>query len=189
MTDPVSFALAMLALLAVPGPTNTLLALAGAQRGVGGAFQCVLAEMAGYAMAIAALRGGLEPVLAAYPQLGTGLRLVLVGLLAWLALRLWRQGKPVDGTTRAVGPRAVFITTLFNPKALIIAFAVLPPPGTPLGPYAAGGLAMVLVCGLGWSLAGHGLERCLSGRYPCLLPRLGAVALALFGAMLGASTI
>jgi threonine/homoserine/homoserine lactone efflux protein len=47
MTDPVQFALAVLLLLAAPGPTNTMMALAGALNRDQRPVLFVLASMAG----------------------------------------------------------------------------------------------------------------------------------------------
>src|SRR6478752_3236474 len=52
MTDPVAFVLSVIALLAVPGPTNTLLATAGGLGGVRRAIALIPAEVAGYLLAI-----------------------------------------------------------------------------------------------------------------------------------------
>ena len=70
-------ALALLALLATPGPTNALLALAGARRGVGAALPLVPVEMVAYLAVIAPLLLWGAPVVAALP--------VLKPALAWLA--------------------------------------------------------------------------------------------------------
>ena len=46
--DLPALTLALLALLLTPGPTNTLMALAGAERGLGGAARLIPAEIAAY---------------------------------------------------------------------------------------------------------------------------------------------
>ena len=47
MTDPLAFVLSVVALLAVPGPTNTLLATAGGLGGVRRAIPLIPAEVTG----------------------------------------------------------------------------------------------------------------------------------------------
>jgi len=58
MTDPILFAFAVIAILATPGPTNALLATAGAANGLRRSLPLVPAELAGYVIAIAAGGGG-----------------------------------------------------------------------------------------------------------------------------------
>lgn len=58
MTDPILFAFAVIAILATPGPTNALLATAGAANGLRRSLPLVPAELAGYLIAIAVGGGG-----------------------------------------------------------------------------------------------------------------------------------
>ena len=55
MQDPFLFAAAVLAILWTPGPTNTLLATAGATRGFRHSLPLIPAEAAGYAISILVL--------------------------------------------------------------------------------------------------------------------------------------
>lgn len=66
MADPVLYLLAVAMLLATPGPTNTLMATAGASAGIRGSLVLLLAELAGYLIAIEAIRLLLGPVIAGY---------------------------------------------------------------------------------------------------------------------------
>ncbi|MDU6750805.1 MAG: hypothetical protein E6447_24460, partial [Bradyrhizobium sp.] len=71
--DLLTFVLSTAALLATPGPTNTLLATAGASRGARASAHLLLAELAGYLLAILLLRVVLGPVLATAPLVGHAL--------------------------------------------------------------------------------------------------------------------
>ncbi|MBK8083168.1 MAG: hypothetical protein IPK28_04615 [Devosia sp.] len=70
MTDPYLFGTAALALLIAPGPTNTLLATVGALTSVRRSLPHVLATLVAYALAIAAYRLMLAPILAGTPWVG-----------------------------------------------------------------------------------------------------------------------
>jgi hypothetical protein len=61
MEDPVLFALAVLAVLGTPGPTNTLLATAGATAGLRRSLALIPAEAAGYTISILTLGLALGP--------------------------------------------------------------------------------------------------------------------------------
>lgn len=117
---------ALAALLLTPGPTNTLLAIAGAERGWCASLRLIPLEIAAYlavtiplALAGVALQDqipALRPVLAGV----AGLWVLL------LAARMWRI--PVAGSAPAVSGGRVFLTTLLNPKGLVIGLVLLPGP-------------------------------------------------------------
>ena len=80
MENPVLFAMAVLAVLGTPGPTNTLLATAGATGGLRCSLPLIPAEAAGYTISILTLGLALGPVVAGAPLLAGALR-VSVGAL------------------------------------------------------------------------------------------------------------
>lgn len=88
---PQEFCLAVMALLFTPGPTNTLLALAGAGHGHHGGARHVLAELAGYMTLVLPLWWLGTALLRAYPDFGTALRIVAALWLAVIAARLWAR--------------------------------------------------------------------------------------------------
>jgi threonine/homoserine/homoserine lactone efflux protein len=124
------FVLAVLALLLAPGPTNTLMGVAGAQRGIRHVARLLPAELAGYLTAILPLAFVGAEVVARAPALGTALKLVAAVWILILALRLWRAGA-AGGTVGTVGHRRIYVTTALNPKALVFALVLLPAPQDP----------------------------------------------------------
>lgn len=119
--------LAVLALLLTPGPTNSLMLLAGAERGLTGAMRLIPAELAGYLLTVAPLSLAGAALLADHDGLRTGLTLAAAVWVAVLAVKLWRTPGEA-GAGRAVDGRALFVTTALNPKALIFGLVLLPSP-------------------------------------------------------------
>lgn len=166
----------MLALLVVPGPTNTLLAGAGATRGVRRSLTLLIGELAGYNIAIVALRQTLGAVTD-----GTGgalLKSAVAAYLVFLAIRLWQA--PLDGATSGFTLRRVFVTTLLNPKGLIFALFIFPAPPTPIAPYVAAFSAMVAAVGATWVVAGSLMTQFTSPRFSVVVPKVCACAMAAF---------
>ena len=184
MHDPVLFALTVLLILGTPGPTNTLLATAGGTAGFRRALPLVPAEAAGYLISILTIGLALGPVIASAPAVAMGLRLAVGAYLAWLAVKLWRQGA-VDLSAVPVTPRQVFVTTLLNPKALVFALGVIPF-GTPgWWPYLLGFLGLLAGVALGWIAIGAALGRAASAVGQAgLVPRVGAAAVGAFAVVL-----
>lgn len=116
--------LAVLVLLVTPGPTNTLLAVAGAERGWRGAVRLIPAELTGYLLTVVPLSTLGASLLAGAPQARTVLTLVAAAWVLWLSLSLWR--KPAVSAAVAVTARRIFVTTLLNPKALVFGLVLMP---------------------------------------------------------------
>jgi threonine/homoserine/homoserine lactone efflux protein len=129
MTDPVSFALAVLLVLATPGPTNTLLATAAATRGLRNCFFLMPAEIAGYMISISILLMVVRPLAQTSSLAGMSLRAACACYLLYLAWTLWGMTGRQQSSER-VGPRHVFVTTLLNPKGVVFAFLIFPEPGS-----------------------------------------------------------
>ena len=180
MLDPMLFALAVLVILGTPGPTNTLLATGGAAMGWRRAWRLIPAEMAGYTIAILVLGLLLGPVIAAQPWLARGMRLAVAAFLLALAWKLWRRGMGGAAAGAAVTPGQVFLTTLLNPKAIVLALGVVPFGQAPVWPYLLGFLAILAPVASAWVLFGALLGRA-GGAW---VPRLGAVVIAGFALLL-----
>lgn len=152
---PFELGLAVLALLLTPGPTNSLMLLAGVERGFAGAARLIPAEVLGYFLTILPLALIGVSVLERHPDLR---RLVILAAGAWvavLAIRLWQV--PALGTERpVVGARVLVVTTALNPKALIFGLVLLPSPDH-LARNLAVFAALVVLVALVWAWIGAGL--------------------------------
>jgi threonine/homoserine/homoserine lactone efflux protein len=192
MQDPFEFTLAVLVLLVTPGPTNTLLAASGAIAGVTRSLRLIPAELGGYLVAIVTLLFLVGPEIQDHALAIAALK-ILAGL--WLcgsAVRLWRNARGSVSTTRTpVEPGRVFVTTLLNPKALIFAFAIIPPRSpVAAGPWLLGFSVLVALVGAFWIFLGRSLARANAGQLaPTLISRAAAVILAVFGGALAGSAI
>ncbi|MBL8598265.1 MAG: LysE family transporter [Devosia sp.] len=182
MSDPVLFFLAVLTILATPGPTNTLMATAGATRGLAGSLRLLPAEIGGYLLAIFAIHFALGQVVGDHPVIGSGLKIAVAAYLVWLAVKLWRRPLILDAGAQAVSFANVFVTTLLNPKALVFALTVLPWQSPALGWYVAAFAATVVAAGGGWIALGSTLRGAMGSRAG-YLPRIAAVALLAFAGL------
>lgn len=184
MTDPLQFLLTVIVLLITPGPTNTMMATAGAGP-TRSPVPLLAAELAGYACIITLASIVLVPLVAAWPPAGIAIKLLVIAYLIFAAVRLWGRRLVLNVPQALIGPRLVFATTFLNPKGLIFAVAVFP--HTPqIWLYALAFAALVGVCGFAWFSLGRGLAR-ISGPRASLLPRVAAVALVGFAALVANS--
>jgi len=184
MTDPVLFTLAVLTLLATPGPTNTLLLTAGAADGAR-SFRLIPAEVAGYLVAIVTIGFVVGPYVAEIPGLGLALRLLIAGYLIWIAVRLWRRGVTNLATDRLIRLRDVFVTTLLNPKALLFALGIVPLHESDGLAYLAAFSLMVVAVGAGWITIGISIRRgLLSETARGFVPCIGALVIGAFAGYL-----
>ncbi|AWI55846.1 LysE family translocator [Sinorhizobium fredii] len=126
--QPLTFALAILLLLATPGPTNTLLWLSGAAVGMRRSLPLLLGELAGYLTVIVPVAVLAAPLLSAHPAIGLVLKLAAAGWILFMAHALWTM-KAHGAGERPIATGQVFVTTLLNPKALIIALVIMPQVG------------------------------------------------------------
>ncbi len=155
MSDPILFMAAVLALLVVPGPTNTLLAASGATIGIRGSLRLVPAELAAYTLSIGTLIAVLGPLMLRYPMLAAGAQLCVAAYLLAAAIRFWTCG--TAGREGAVSAARVFLTTLINPKGLIFALAIFPHEALPQA-FALFALICVPVA-CGWIALGNSAAR------------------------------
>lgn len=187
MTDLWLFSTSVALLLAMPGPTNTLLAVAGATADARRLLSLLAAVIGGYAVAISVLRIGLAPLVQAAPVLASLARLVVAAVLIRAAIKLWHRDIAADAANGPATPTVVFTTTALNPKALVLAFGLLPfEHGLPV-------LHLVVATALGlasallWIGIGATIDRRLRHHSPRLVPRIGAGVLTAFAGLIGAS--
>jgi len=148
------FALALFALLLTPGPTNTLIALAGAERGWRGALRLTPYEAAAYALVTIplAILGSRLP--ADQSMLRHAITLLAAVWVGYLAIRLWRLPAPGAAGESGTGAMRLFTTTLCNPKGLIIGLVLLPSQPH-LGMATAMFLLILLIVSAFWAVIGH----------------------------------
>ncbi|MDA9532377.1 LysE family translocator [Bradyrhizobium sp. CCBAU 25338] len=167
-------------LLAVPGPTNTLLATSGAGAGISRSLHLLAAELCGYLLAIAVLRLALGPVINDIPIAAIVLRVAVTVYILCLAVMLWRVNTRELRAGAAVTFAQVLLTTLLNPKALVFAFLLLPLGAGPLEllPWLGIVALQIVTAGAVWIILGATLGRgaCHLG-HPDLIARTGAVTL------------
>lgn len=187
MEDPLLFALAVLAVLGTPGPTNSLLATAGATAGLRRSLPLIAAEAAGYTLAILTIGLLLGPVLAGAPLLATALRIAVGAYLLLLAVRLWHRGGAALATGAVITPRQVFVTTLLNPKAIVFALGILPfAAGQAVWPpYLLGFLVLLIAVATAWISTGALLGAAAGRRgWGRAVPRVGAAAVGGFAVVM-----
>ncbi|MBJ6125887.1 LysE family translocator [Microvirga splendida] len=192
MIDVLTFVPAVAAILATPGPTNTLLASAGAQAGFRHSLPLVPAELFGYALAIAGWGLFLEPASAALPWLKPALRLACAAYLVAVAWGLWsRAGEALGGS--GFGTRRVFTATLLNPKALLFAAVIFPEAAFRSSAAFLQAMAIftavIVPIAVAWIGFGSALSRPDFLIRPQTLQRGAALVLLTFSASLGAAAL
>jgi len=115
-------------ILAMPGPTNTLLAAAGLRQGFLRSARLTGAELAGYLISITVWGRFLEQAAQAFPWLPAVVRVAASVYIAYLSIRMWRAAQTVPSAAQQViGMRTLFVATLLNPKGILFASAIFPP--------------------------------------------------------------
>lgn len=148
--------LALLALLITPGPTNTLMFLAGTEGGLPRVMRLIPVEVAAYLAVILPLallfHGMSGPMAALRPVLATGAGLWVL----YLAIKLWRP----DTAQQACGvtPARIALTTALNPKGLVMGLVLLPGAGATPGSFAVLAATIAAVA-LVWGGMGAALPR------------------------------
>lgn len=184
-----AFAYAVLALLLAPGPTNTLIGVAGAQGGMRRVLGILPFELAGYLVVILPLVAVGQSLLADWPIVSVAIKLAAAVWVMVLAIRLWGGG--TAGEIGTVTPGRVFLTTMLNPKALVFALVLLPPLHDAafvarLGLFC----SMVLGVALVWGLAGSLTQaRQDGGGRLLLVQRIASVWLGFVSIMLVAGVL
>lgn len=184
MMDPLGFALATLILLAAPGPTNALVCVGGATLGMRRGLLLVLAALAAYSLAIALLLGVLQTVLDALPWLGDAVATLVAAYLILLAWRLWQQGQAAGQPMSQITPTKVFLVTVVNPKAFVLAFSILPRGDAALHWYLLALAGIIALVALGWLLLGVLIGAAAGAGHQRLLNRLSSGVLAGFAGVI-----
>ncbi|CAI0345415.1 conserved membrane hypothetical protein [Hyphomicrobiales bacterium] len=186
------YVFALVLVMATPGQTNTLLALAGATMGIRSALRLMWAAVAAYLGATLLLGVLFRPLVDAFPAIRAAVQIFGCGYLAYMAARLWEPRRTPPGR-RVVTGRDVAVTTFLNPKNLLIAFVLLP-----VGWASEMQLALPILLTLAvitplvesvWIIAGGVLGVAFRNRSKTLLPRGSAFALGVYAAILAGRTI
>lgn len=189
MTVP-EFTLAILLLLCTPGPTNTLMALGGYARGWLKGLPLIAGELGGYLLVIVPVATLAAPFFHAYPQALVWAKLAAGVWVLYLGYRLWTSEKQAKEAVE-ISIRQVFVTTVLNPKALIIALVIMPHGGlTELAPWLALFAGLVLLAANGWIAFGSLMRR--TERFevkPIVVRRVAAACLVLFAMILASASI
>ncbi|TYQ19065.1 UNVERIFIED_ORG: threonine/homoserine/homoserine lactone efflux protein [Zoogloea ramigera] len=121
-------ALTIAAVLLTPGPTNTLLFLAGSRDGIRRSLPLIAAEWVGYLISIGVWCVFLALAAAVAPWAPPVARACAAVYIAWSAIKLWRTAPQAGAAgSKGIGPRDLFTVTLLNPKAFFFATVVFPP--------------------------------------------------------------
>ncbi|MFT0211669.1 LysE family transporter [Pseudomonas sp. F1_0610] len=120
------FLAVVLTILLTPGPTNTLLASAGAQLGMRRACPLIFIEALGYLSAISFWGYFTGALAQLFPSLPPIIQLMSAFYILYLALKLWRSSQSHLALQQGIRQHEVFLATLLNPKALILATVVFP---------------------------------------------------------------
>ena len=110
-----AFLSAVLALLLVPGTTNTLMGLAGAQKGLSSVARLLPAELFGYLTTILPLAYQGADMLDRWPLAATTLKVAAAVWVMVLAVKLWVRNSGLSGGATMTA-RRVFVTTMLNPR-------------------------------------------------------------------------
>lgn len=180
--------LALGGLLLTPGPTNILLAFSVVSPGLRRAVPMLGAAVLAYVVVILAV-AALAALIATGSQveIRTGMKICAVLWLLWLAYSVWTGSDDgIDG--QIVTTRQVFVTTLLNPKAMIVALLVQSQ-GTTIR-FLVEIAVLVCLAGAAWIVAGLVLRRSGSGLLSQrLLRRASAICLAGFGIILAGASL
>jgi threonine/homoserine/homoserine lactone efflux protein len=191
MSDLLPFVLAVLGLLATPGPTNTLMAASGAQRGLVKSLPLLAGELGGYFLAITAWIELVGVAGQSQPLVPVITKFVAAAFLLWSAWKLWANAGHADINQRGITLGRVFATTLINPKGLVFAFAIFPQMGLVARlPYLGVFAGLVIATAVGWMTLGTIAARSSAGLLTSSrVERITAVALAVFAALLVVQTV
>jgi threonine/homoserine/homoserine lactone efflux protein len=190
-----AFALAVFLLLLTPGPTNTLLAISGAARGLKASLPLIGAELGGYLTTILPLVFLAAPMLADEPVAALVIKLASTLWMLMLAARLWNR-PPSTSEPGAITVLSVYCTTVLNPKALIVAVALIPAASfaSPQAlhqpfPYLAVFSLLVVVIAACWLGVGAAILRRVAATSPLLFGRVAASFLVIFAMSLAGGAI
>jgi threonine/homoserine/homoserine lactone efflux protein len=150
----------------------------------------IAGELGGYLLVIVPAATLAAPFFDAYPQASVGVKLTAGVWVLYLGYRLWTSEKQAKDAVE-ISVRQVFVTTVLNPKALIIALVIMPHDGlTDLAPWLVLLAGLVLLAANGWIAFGSLMRR--TERFevkPIVVRRVAAACLVLFAMILASASI
>lgn len=186
-----SFTAALLLLLLTPGPTNTLMMLAGYERGWRSSLRLIGAELTGYLAVVLTVLLVLAPAFAAYPSMLLWVRGAAFLWVLFLSWRLWGASARSLAANGELSGRHVLLTTVLNPKAPIIALVIMPQVELNAAlPWLVLLSAFIVLAASFWLLVGAVSARGGSGRLTNgTIRKLAATGMFGFAVMLAASSV
>ncbi|AGS25904.1 hypothetical protein NXC12_PE00769 (plasmid) [Rhizobium etli] len=175
------FAAGVFTLLILPGPTNAILAMASQALTTGRAIALLATVLSAYLSIVLPAAGLAGTFLRDHPLISQLVKLVSAAWVLYLAIRLWGTGST---RVEAVSLWQLAVTTLLNPKALILGLTMVPPAQEiPAAASIAALTSAVLAASLIWLSIGRIV---LGGckRMPLLARRCGSATLLAFSAVL-----
>lgn len=191
VVTPLQFTLAIVLLLCTPGPTNTLMALGGYSRGWARALPLIGGELGGYLLVIVPVATLAAPLFQTYPQASLTAKILAVIWVLYLSFRLWVSTRKAEDGSGEISVRQVFVTTVLNPKALIIALVIMPHGDLMmLAPWLLLFAGLVLFAANGWIVIGRLMRGTRVFQLkPIMIRRVAAACLLLFAIILASSSI
>ncbi|NDY90347.1 LysE family translocator [Ideonella livida] len=160
------FALTVLPLVCTPGPDILLIVSQALTAGWRGALRANVGILLGYTAHALLTAAGVAALLATSPRAFEVLRWVAIAYLGWLALQMFRAAlRPATGPGQTPRPATApvsllkgFMTSLLNPKGMLVYFAILPPFMQPAQPVLPQALALsavfIALCGGVYAVVG-----------------------------------
>lgn len=187
-------ALTIAAVLVLPGPTNSLLFLAGTRHGLIPSAALVVVELLGYLAAIVFWHALLAAAGALTAQALAIVRAFSAAYVTALAIRTWRQAPaPNRAPAAGIGKHQLFCATLLNPKAFFFAAFVFPAASAGGGAFLQACLLFSLLLipiGSGWVAFGTALAgRSPSAPRQALIQHGVALVLLIFSVSMWASLL
>jgi threonine/homoserine/homoserine lactone efflux protein len=166
-TNQAVFLAEVFGVLAMPGPTNSLLFVSGATRGLRAGLYLPLAEVTAYFVTLSLLILVVGPAAEGHSILSQLLRVLCSLYLAQMAIWLWRSGQRRPDADHPITSLRIFLTTLVNPKNLVFAFAIFPAPAAGSGVMVSSFVGFSVICiiaGFSWIAAGAIIQSAAASR-------------------------
>ncbi|MGH9435279.1 MAG: hypothetical protein ACRD06_04700 [Terriglobia bacterium] len=189
------FLFGLLVILGVPGPTNIILITAGATlqatTPVRRMLLLLMLEIAAYDVTVAAAHAVLLPAIIRFPAAVLVVKAVAAVYLVCLAVALWHASLRQESS--CIRAQDLFVTTLLNPKGLVIGLVLIPGPARTVGLHLAVLSVAAPLTGAVWLGAGRlmgqsarqtFLFRNAGRRMDTFIPKAASISLAVFAGLL-----